>query len=806
MTQDSRFFRFISAVCCGTLVALPLQNGYVISAAQGSLPASDTQMTAQFQQLLSAMRKLDAAIPKDQFDPDAVVKEVGQDPTALFQWVRDATTWVPYRGVLRGPVGVLLDRSGNDLDRALLLDQLLKTAGKQVRLAHGRLSDARSLALLNAAHPLPAPVQASSGAALPEFQALSSEFAADSTPYGQGISGLLKGLMQQEKQMSEEAVERSQREAQVLSAAIALGHPAAAASAAAAPSLDLVRDHWWVQWLNGSMWTDLDPSLPHGQPGDRETDVQDTTDPSGIDPQLYHTVRISVVVERWDQGKLAESQLLTQTLRTSDLFGIDISLAHLPIAWPAGLESMSATDATKQGRSVALNQHEWLPVLHVGRDAHSEFSFTDEGVQRTGRPGVGTTMARGFEGVASVFGDVAPHSILTAEWIDYEVTSPGQRAQKMRRPIFDRIGPAARGSKNVPQPTMTDRARRDVAATLMGQSDILILGAQLSRGFVSHLFAQRFLQDGPPILEVLSTAPDSLEAVRKISHRLTPIPGPLYDLALARSAWSADRRDVYVDRPVIISAHSAGREIAGEIVAGTYAFDIVSNDAAVRPTTKVDTMTVRLTQGIVDTTAEAVLAATMGNHAQPNQRPITNASDMLARAGDGIQWIAIRSTDDPSWQRVQLSADARAYLSEDLTAGYMVVVPDHAPVINGQPAFTWWRIDPKTGGTLGRGPDGWGESMVEYATVILGSCLCAADFVPGYMKESFASAMGLVLCFVLGGITMFAWAMDAAAVAAGAESLKGAGNVAVLGQLILGALVKVWDYVVPQGDPGGDKR
>ena len=40
--------------------------------------------------------------PRDTFDPQVIVDNVGKDPAKLFEWVRDNTYLVPYRGALRG--------------------------------------------------------------------------------------------------------------------------------------------------------------------------------------------------------------------------------------------------------------------------------------------------------------------------------------------------------------------------------------------------------------------------------------------------------------------------------------------------------------------------------------------------------------------------------------------------------------------------------------------------------------------------------------------------------------------------------
>jgi len=103
------------------------------------------QLQSMFEQLEEAEGNLD----KKTFDPQAVVDEAGNDPEALFRWVCKQTYLVPYTGSLRGPQGVLMDRLGNSLDRALLLYELLDRAGHEVRLARATLSREQAEELLD---------------------------------------------------------------------------------------------------------------------------------------------------------------------------------------------------------------------------------------------------------------------------------------------------------------------------------------------------------------------------------------------------------------------------------------------------------------------------------------------------------------------------------------------------------------------------------------------------------------------------------------------------------------------------------
>jgi hypothetical protein len=109
----------------------------------------------QFDRSVNAIADAARQAPRDRFDVQWVVNHVGADPVKLFEWVRDQTAWVPYRGVLRGEAGVLMDRLGNSLDRALLLAALLKASGQPVRLAHGTIAAAETPALLSKIRTVP---------------------------------------------------------------------------------------------------------------------------------------------------------------------------------------------------------------------------------------------------------------------------------------------------------------------------------------------------------------------------------------------------------------------------------------------------------------------------------------------------------------------------------------------------------------------------------------------------------------------------------------------------------------------------
>ena len=103
--------------------------------------ARASKYVTQLQRSLMAIEDGRREAPRDRWDPQYVVDTVGIDPAKLYGFVRDNVGWVPYRGTLRGPVGVLMDRRGNALDQSLLLAKLLSLAGHETRLARAELPE-----------------------------------------------------------------------------------------------------------------------------------------------------------------------------------------------------------------------------------------------------------------------------------------------------------------------------------------------------------------------------------------------------------------------------------------------------------------------------------------------------------------------------------------------------------------------------------------------------------------------------------------------------------------------------------------
>jgi len=738
--------------------------GEAMAGPKPKTPPTPDQVADKLEKLFQMLEQEERQIPRDTFDMQAVIDKVGKDPRKLFEWVRDNTYFVPYRGLLRGDKGVLMDRLGNSLDRAMLLYAMLRNIGQSVRLAHGALTEEQAQDVLNKVRPFPSLEErtgsASSAAATDAFV---KQYADQNHLDAAEIRKALDQLTAQEQRVKELVQKRVAAQATMIAAAV--GHPPASALAEErANKVRAVTDHWWVQWQNGPNWLDLDPTLPDAQLEKTLTAVQATPAPGNytdLGQDLLHTVQIKVVIEVWKHGSVTEVPVLTQELLPADLIGESIVLRQIPVRWPRDLNLFQEKNPLENLKQTAVAQTEWLPVLSVGSQNVSRYSFNDYGdLTDSTMPGYVQNVMAGRvlvhkeeegagdlgKSIGGMLGGSVAHqpspdekapvqperTQITAEWIDYEIHIPGRTAQKVRREIFDLLGPAVRSAKIVLLPLITDAQGAERSLALIGETEILPLVSQLSPQFVSHLVASDAFANREIVLDLTrEVGTGGPKTPINQASKVAPIPFRLYGLAVTRRVWSRFPGDIYLDRPNILSDHKyfvpRGK---GEVVL-LEGFDIVANDVSVRGGTSFDPFFLRLEQGVLDTNAEAVLAG--------GGSKVENTAEVFAEAsGQRMGWMIVRSQSDQSWQGMMFAEDIHARVEEDLRGGYIVVVPrapigredrhedlasSHVVLIpsNGTPAASgqvagWWRIDPKTGETLGIGNRGWGQTAEELRT------------------------------------------------------------------------------------------
>ena len=380
---------------------------------------------------------------------------------------------------------------------------------------------------------------------------------------------------------------------------------------------------------------------------------------------------------------------------------------------PGPIRRKGPADSLKQ---TVLAQREWLPLLQIGKEKIFDRSFDDQGEVRDPAPpafgGAVEGLTRRMEGMlgrsaaAGSPTEPAAQRHVTAVWIDYEMHVPGRAPRRARREIFDLLGPARRRQQDRTEPNLTEDAQRLARGlALLGTTNILVMASRLSPEFAEVSIANQLLAHQDALLKQIradssSSSPDDRGA-RDMSSAAA-----LYALALARTEWSRVGNDVYLDAANVLSSHVQFGETDWGELAISQGLDIVFNGVTSRLPAPQDSFLLQLTQGVVDTNAEAILAARLMPDAPA-------PSIFAAGAGEDVEWSAVRTVNDPALRDAELSNDVRARIELDIAAGYIAVIPARNLVTGGRSRAGWWRIDPHTGETLGIGDRGWGQSQTE---------------------------------------------------------------------------------------------
>jgi hypothetical protein len=692
-----------------------------------------TELEARLTRSFNAIEAANRDLPRDHFDPQAVLETIGREPQQLFAFVKNQTRYVPYDGRLRGATGVLMDRMGNSLDRGILMATLLQAAGFEVRLAHGTITPEQAATLIAAPATADAPEAADEAS---EIKRYADKFGLNAD----SISKRLKAARVDADRMAEDAMARVTQQTPILAGAVGKIEPASTAASTA---------YWWAEAKDGDAWTAYDPAAD--APGKALAAASETLALDKLPAEQNHRLAIRVTVEQWDGGKLNEKKVLDETVASADVVGTPIQLVHNPLKWQAKLDLIESADIAAVLKEKLTGQTEWMPVLWVGKKPTAKASFRTDGTinekpQMDPAASLGGAAGGAFGGLGGVTTGDAPKgepTALTAEWIDYTIHTPGRPDRTIRRQVFDLIGPAARAAGVSQKPGGEDDARRlAIGMSLSGSTDIFVQANWLAPEFVQQQLLAETLKNKDAFLTVAREAgpkgPVGQDAVSLNATSGSDLPS----LAMARYDWSKQKRDVYLDSINVLTYHSMMKPSDKDGIVGCEGYDIVANDVAVRP--GIEAGQARLAQGVLDTAAEALIIGRCGK--------VHNTSELTAVSPN--DWQLVRSPDALASAASQLPADVQKRIAQDLAAGYAVLLPKAVPA-DHSPA--WWRIDPMTGNALGFGENGWGAAMTEtawnnvrIALNVLDMILCTYSAMS--VKNEAGKAAAMLVCMAKGSL------------------------------------------------------
>ena len=679
-----RFNRLTALACSLLLAAAPLQTALAEIANPERL-ADGLTATAE------ALEKIVQGVPHADYEIEPLAATLDGGPDAMAAWVAAHISHAVYRGTLKGAAGALEDRRGNSLDRALLLAALVQANGGTARLARTGLDDtatAKLMAAIAGETHMPAP-------------ALASE-------------------------LTDPILDALQVDPRVNGAAIKAGRASAAADAAAASAasdalrrkasaglLNLVRarlpgeaseadtaallaDHWWVQVEEGGAWRDIDPDASIIGP----QNASETIAADAVPETEKHRVTLRVVAETAaPSGDLGTSSIIERSYDTAAVNGRILVLSTQPLDAPAiGDLAARDDDIVSDYRAGTA----WIPVLIIDAPDVQSIVKSDGGIIEASEANV----QRLTGGAASAFdrntagldqigtGEEEPAEapaggLFTAAWLEFEIATPGAALRIERRMIFDAIGSEAR-SRGSYVGDLTEAAIAARGQALRDIYSIVIQGGSIAPARATARFAGSVAMARRVVADWLrggagEAGPDYPDEFRPPHLELT--------------AWTMGRDgDAALAGTNIAMLRDTARAGDDGLII-TQVFDIVAN-----PVTGKDGP-VRLVAGVGDTVLEHQL---MGAPENSVNTAVAFAADLDA----GKSWGLVAPGDKPALDALNLAPEAAALIQADLATGALVVARPNAELADA----TWWRIDPKTGETVGMTAAG-GAEVAEYAVV-----------------------------------------------------------------------------------------
>jgi transglutaminase-like putative cysteine protease len=693
----------------------------LLGAVAGKSALLPSEIADRLEVVFDGLQQSAERIPRTTFDPQAIVDAVGPEPAKLLDWVKNETRLVPYQGVLRGPVGVLLDRFGNSLDRAMLLAELLRLAGHEVTLGRTTLTKEKAAALLATAR---TPRASTTSSADPTQAVVDEFFEAYAQKFGGDAQALKRGTAAVRAVADAAGRSAIQRVAAQTAALLDVVKGKISTTGNDNDELAALGDHWFVRRRTDDGWVDLDPSGIARASGTPAQAVEGTS-PDDVPAELRHTVSMRVIIECACGGRLEEREVLRHDMRMTEAIGVPIAVQQLP-ELPGGWTPLAETDPLRAFGTKLETATGWQAVLVVGSQAVAHQKFTMAGEVLA--PGEASKSRNG--GVVDAFGGggEAPGQ-LTAEFIEYEIHAPGQPDRTLRRTLFDWIGASRRATFSGGREAAVSRPARGRVIEASVSTDILLLGEQPSNAFAMKQAADALLAIRGYVLDQLRSAgkpalPDG---------RTVEFPSALYALAQNRAAWSERANRVAIAEPNILTRHYGYRADAAQPLTDWSAFDIVSNRVQALDATHMSRVESRLAQGVLDTNVEAILAAGRGTP--------TNIAEVMV-TGTAKSWEVAAIPGQNS----------------------LVSVKPGSIGSGGAPDAGWWRIDLATGDTLGMDARGWGgQAMVEYlraaripATMIAGvGCMWSGagkSHPTARMAVCAAASLLTINGFLLGGL------------------------------------------------------
>lgn len=676
-------------------MALLLQGPPSIGVGFGGVTAQGSgEGRASVQAFASSMDDLASSVGAEAFDAGALSFDLAfEDPETIVATVHELIAFEPYHGVLRGVDGTVGSRAGNALDQALVTASFLRDAGYESRIVWAEGDEEVARAVLATMRPR-------------DVQASVDEAAFDA--FGDEVERIAPLVASIEAQVAAEV----DAAAETLQALVTFEAPEVD------HLVDAARAYAWVEYsLDGDTWSDAHPVFGGGL--DVVPDVVAALDPQRtfedeIPTDVQHRFRLQAFVER-KIGDALEVTPITSAweVPAANLYGVARTFAIVP-------DGLAEAGDASDFEAVAQATTFFIPLLDGDVAPGGQFfdllgSVVPPEAAVSPMAGVfasvGARTARAA-GALGGLGDSGPAEsavALTAVYLDLVSIAPGGEETVHRRVLVDRIGAEARreGGTSI-DPTMTDAVTTGALAS--AHSILLDPGRYLAPYVAGRTF------------EILAGTGRYLDGIL--------------------DAIEANRVPSYPSDDVATGEATLGPLTLWEVMGGA---PLPPGRVAFRPSPGIVIMSQRIdgTERHVDVVANPTWAVDLSGPVPTSDPRAASRAGTWATRTEALPFEQADQPSSPSFQalaagdlrRIDGVDDVRALgwpeasvaaIAEDLERGYVVIAPSTASTPEIGPG--WWRIDPVTGETLGRGLDGRGNAFLEYLTSFEVSVAITAGF------------------------------------------------------------------------------
>jgi hypothetical protein len=657
-----------------------LAVAFAVSSSFGAIAAPRTYIAPTAERdsaraIADAYRGLSSKIPLELYDVDGLAESLDYDVAAAANFVRDDIAYDPYLGVMRGPEGTISASAGSSWDQAVLLAALINSMAGEAMIVKGTLDKKDAERLL----------RVSFNARAPQSPGLLVEDAAEALkPF------VRKTRMDQiiaESRDLEKNAEKNALAADLdvsdlarnLSASLkAAGVTIAQYDAVQTDRLvaQIAEEYVWVRYRNApnDPWLDAHPAF-QGAPAPK---VQPETFFSGTVPEdRLHTIEIRLEIERKTGDKFERISIMSPYRRPA----ANLALTQISVG--------IAPDTVRSDGEAAF----FIPIMNQAPAERAQ-AFTLQGLTASAEDvaagpaifaTVGSKYADALGGLNATNGkaDTAPRLsgvILTVVHI-----SPGGASTSVERRLTDfRQKMPESPSRLVSFQGVIDvnvgpeNGARAIKDTLESAADFarilpyykgVVDGKMTPEEVVSHpAFAAD--QSRPSWTEMLS-ADNVFNQNAKHDQRIVRT-GPMVSM----------RRVQYV-----ANAKGIMRQTIDILTDETLSLIHANGTVSANPTGNFE-------QGIRTTIAEHALGA---GSATSDWR-LLDVTTVLPDMASVKAWR----------DQANVSLLVRDRLNDDFEQGSVLVM------LENKSTPLWWRIDTRTGQTLGMGPNG-GEAITEYA-------------------------------------------------------------------------------------------